>query len=158
MQRFSSSSSTSCAVVSEEDHYRAFHLVVVRPVLATHICGTTQKGRFAVIRHTVRKRWMKKLREVKTELRQHMHDPIPEVGAWLKAVVDGHIRYYGVPGNRYALANFRFAVGAYWHRVLRRRSQTGRVHWGRMKRLIKRWLPPAHIYHPYPSFRLRVRT
>lgn len=124
----------------------------------THICGTTQKGRFAVIRHTVRKRWMTKLREVKTDLRKRMHDPIPEVGAWLKAVVGGHIRYYGVPGNRYALANFRFAVGAYWHRVLRRRSQKGRVHWGRMKRLIKRWLPPAHIYHPYPSLRLRVRT
>jgi RNA-directed DNA polymerase len=124
----------------------------------THICGTTQKGRFAVIRHTVRKRWMTKLREVKIDLRKRMHDPIPEVGAWLKAVVGGHIRYYGVPGNRYALANFRFAVGAYWHRVLRRRSQKGRVHWGRMKRLIKRWLPPAHIYHPYPSFRLRVRT
>ncbi len=124
----------------------------------THICGTTQKGRFTVIRHTVRKRWKTKLQEVKTELRRRMHDPIPEVGAWLKSVVGGHIRYYGVPNNRYALANFRFSVGTYWHRVLRRRSQKGRVHWERMKRLIKRWLPPAHIYHPYPSLRLRVRT
>jgi hypothetical protein len=87
-----------------------------------------------------------------------MHDPVPEVGAWLKSVVGGHIRYYGVPGNRYALANFRFAVAAYWHRVLERRSQKGRVHWERMKRLIHRWLPPAHIYHPYPSLRVRVRT
>jgi len=125
----------------------------------THICGTTQKGRFAVIRHTIRKRWQAKLQEVKTELRKRMHDPIPEVGAWLRSVVGGHIRYYGVPGNRYALANFRFAVGTYWHRILERRSQNGRVHWeNRMKRLIKRWLPPAHIYHPYPSLRLRVTT
>jgi RNA-directed DNA polymerase len=125
----------------------------------THICGTTQKGRFAVIRHTIRKRWQAKLQEVKTELRERMHDPIPEVGAWLRSVMGGHIRYYGVPGNRYALANFRFAVGTYWHRILERRSQNGRVHWeNRMKRLIKRWLPPAHIYHPYPSLRLRVTT
>jgi group II intron reverse transcriptase/maturase len=124
----------------------------------THICGKTKKGRFAVIRHTIRKRWLAKLTEVKTELRKRMHDPVPEVGAWLKSVVGGHIRYYGVPGNRYALANFRFAVAAYWHRVLERRSQKGRVHWERMKRLINRWLPPAHIYHPYPSLRVRVRT
>jgi hypothetical protein len=27
-----------------------------------------------------------------------------------------------------------------------------------MKRLIRRWLPPAHICHPYPSRRLRVTT
>jgi RNA-directed DNA polymerase len=124
----------------------------------THICGTTKKGRFAVIRHTIRKRWLAKLKEVKIELRKRMHDPIPEVGAWLKSVVGGHIRYYGVPGNRYAIANFRFAVGTYWHRGLRRRSQNGRVHWDRMKRLINRWLPPAHICHPYPSHRLRVTT
>lgn len=124
----------------------------------THICGTTKKGRFAVLRHTIRKRWLAKLTEVKSELRQRMHDPIPEVGEWLKSVVGGHIRYYGVPGNRYAIANFRFAVGTYWHRMLERRSQKGRVHWERMKRLIHRWLPPAHICHPYPSLRLRVTT
>ena len=52
-----------------------------------------------------------KLQAVKTELRRRMHEPIPEVGTWLKAVVGGHIRYYGVPGNRYALAHFRFTVG-----------------------------------------------
>ena len=124
----------------------------------THICGKTKKGRFAVIRQTVRKRLQAKLKAVKAELRQRMHDPIPEVGKWLKAVVGGHFRYYGVPGNRYALAHFRFSVGILWHRVLARRSQRGRVQWERMKRLLARWLPPAHIYHPYPSLRVRVNT
>lgn len=122
----------------------------------THICGKTQQGRFAVIRHTVRKRMLTKLREVKIELRQRMHDPLPEVGKWLKSVVGGHIRYYGVPNNRYALANFRFAVGTCWHRMLQRRSQHGRVPWERMKRLMDRWLPPARIHHPYPSPSRRV--
>jgi group II intron reverse transcriptase/maturase len=124
----------------------------------THICGKTKAGRFAVLRQTIRKRLQAKLQEVKTELRKRMHDPIPEVGAWLKAVVGGHIRYYGVPGNRYALAHFRYSVGKLWHHVLRRRSQRGRVPWERMKRLINRWLPPARIYHPYPSRRVRVTT
>jgi len=124
----------------------------------THICGKTSKGRFTVLRQTIRKRMQAKLQEVKTELRRRMHEPIPVVGEWLKAVVGGHIRYYGVPSNRYALAHFRFSVGTYWHRTLERRSQKGRVHWERMKRLIDRWLPPARICHPYPSRRLRVTT
>jgi len=124
----------------------------------THICGKTKKGRFLVIRQTIRKRMQAKLQEVKTELRRRMHDPIPEVGKWLKSVVGGHIRYYGVPCNRYAIAHFRFTVGRYWHHVLERRSQKGRVTWDRMKRLLRRWLPPAHICHPYPSRRMRVTT
>jgi RNA-directed DNA polymerase len=99
-----------------------------------------------------------KLQQVKIELRRRMHDPIPEVGAWLQSVVSGHFRYFGVPGNRHALAHFRFTVSNLWHHVLGRRSQKGRVLWERMQRLIRRWLPPAHIYHPYPSRRLRVTT
>jgi hypothetical protein len=123
-----------------------------------HICGKTKKGRFLVLRQTIRKRMQAKLQQVKIELRRRMHDPIPEVGEWLKSVVGGHIRYFGVPGNRYALAHFRFTVSNLWYHVLRRRSQNGRVLWERMQRLIRRWLPPAHICHPYPSRRLRVTT
>jgi hypothetical protein len=73
-------------------------------------------------------------------------------------VVSGHIRYFGVPGNRYALAHFRFTVSHLWHHALERRSQKGRVQWERMQRLIRRWLPRAHICHPYPSRRLSVTT
>ncbi|MCL2661223.1 MAG: group II intron reverse transcriptase/maturase [Acidobacteriaceae bacterium] len=124
----------------------------------THICGKSNKGGFRIIRQTIRKRLQAKLLEVKRELRRRMHDPIPEVGAWLKSVVGGHMRYYGVPKNRYALAHFRFTVGKYWHHALCRRSQKGRVRWDRMKRLIRRWLPPAHICHSYPPRRLRVTT
>jgi hypothetical protein len=80
-----------------------------------------------VLRQTIRKRLQARLQQVKTELRRRMHDPVPEVGAWLKSVVGGHLRYYGVPGNRYALVYFRFTVGNLWHRVLRRRSQKGRL-------------------------------
>jgi hypothetical protein len=124
----------------------------------THICGKTSQGRFAVLRQTIRKRLLAKLSAVKTELERRMHDPLPEVGQWLKAVVGGHMRYYGVPTNRHALNRFRFAVGDLWHRILSRRSQTGYVPWQRMKRLIDRWLPPTRIYHPYPSCRVRVKT
>ena len=41
----------------------------------THICGKTRKGKFAVLRQTMRKKMQGKLREVKQELRRRMHRP-----------------------------------------------------------------------------------
>src|SRR5882762_4431700 len=117
----------------------------------THICVKKRSnGRFTVLRQTIRKRMQTKLNEVKAELKRRMHEPIPEQGKWLQAVVRGHVRYYGVPMNRPALWIFRFQVGWYWHRSLSRRSHKGRVLWDRMRRLITRWLPLPTVCHPYP--------
>ena len=125
----------------------------------THICiKKRSNGRFTVLRQTIRKRLQTKLNEVKVELRRRMHEPIPEQGKWLQAVVRGHIRYYGVPMNTPALRRFRFHVGQLWHRTLSRRSQNGHVLWDRMRRLITRWLPPPYVCHPYPLRRLGVIT
>src|SRR5712692_1743951 len=124
----------------------------------THICGKKRNGRFTVVRQTIRKRVQAKLSEVKAELRRRLHDPIPVVGAWLRQVVGGHVRYYGVPMNSPAIGMFRFQVGWLWHRALAWRSHTGHVSWERMRRLIERWLPPARICHPYPLRRLGVIT
>lgn len=125
----------------------------------THICGKKRgNGRFTVLRQTIRKRLQAKLNEVKDELRRRMHHPIPEVGQWLRSVVAGHNRYYGVPMNDHALHLFRIQVGWLWHRALLRRSQTSRIPWARMHRLIVRWLPPVRIYHPYPLRRMGVVT
>ncbi|MBA3520117.1 MAG: hypothetical protein H0T75_21320 [Rhizobiales bacterium] len=49
-------------------------------------------------------------------------------------------------------------VGWYWFRALRRRSQTTRLTWARMKRLTDLWLPPARVRHPLPDVRFRVIT
>src|SRR5438552_736222 len=123
-----------------------------------HICGKKRNGRFTVVRQTIRKRLQAKLSEVKAELRRRRHGPIPEVGAWLRAVIIGHLKYYGVPMNRPALFTFCSQVGWLWYRALRRRSQTARLTWERMRRLIQRWLPPPRITHPYPLRRLGVVT
>ena len=56
----------------------------------THICVKKKSnGRFTVLRQTMRKRLQTKLNEVKTELQRRMHEPIPEQGKWLRAVVGG---------------------------------------------------------------------
>jgi len=125
----------------------------------THICGKKRSnGRFTVLRQTIRKRLQAKLSEVKAELRRRLHVPIPEQGKWLRSVVEGHFRYYGVPMNYPALCLFRFQVGRLWHRALERRSQTARVLWSRMVRLIETWLPAPRICHPYPLRRMGVVT
>jgi hypothetical protein len=124
-----------------------------------HICVKKKSnGRFTVLRQTIRKRMQTKLNEVNAELQRRMHEPIPEQGKGLRAVVGGHFRYYGVPMNQPALAIFRFRVGWYWHRSLSRRSQNGRVLWDRMRRLITRWLPLPSVCHPYPLRRMGVIT
>ncbi len=125
----------------------------------THICGQKQSnGMFTVWRRTMSKRKRAKLKAVKTELRKRMHQPVAEVGKWLRSVVEGHNRYYGVPSNLPSLGSFRFHVGRYWYRTLRRRSQKTRLTWQRMYRLLDRWLPRPKLHHPYPWPRLGVIT
>jgi len=123
----------------------------------THICGRTRKGHFTVLRQTMRQRQQAKLRALKEELRRRMHMPVGKQGAYLRAVLTGHFRYYGVPMNSPALSSFQAAVGRLWWRVLRRRSQK-HLPWRRLRRHIQRWFPPVCICHPYPLERFGVLT
>lgn len=124
----------------------------------THCCASTRKGKFTVLRLTSAKRTRAKLQEVKFELRRRMHRPIAEQGKYLRAVVAGHCRYFGVPNNGKRLSAFRYQVVRLWHRTLCRRSHKARLRWDRTYRLMARWLPKVHICHPYPSQRLTVMT
>src|SRR5678816_3076872 len=69
----------------------------------THCCGQTRQGKFTVIRQTMRQRMLKKLKALSEELRRRRHEPIPVQGGYVRAVVQGHINYYGVPFNSPAL-------------------------------------------------------
>ena len=119
----------------------------------THCCGQTRKGKFTVIRKTMRQRMLKKLKAISDELKRRRHEPIPDQGQYVRAVVQGHINYFGVPFNRPALHAFRHQVIGRWHQWLSRRSQRAHVTWERMKRYTARWVPPAIIVHPYPAAR-----
>ena len=98
------------------------------------------------------------LAEVKDQCLRRRHHPIPEQGRWLASVVRGHLAYYAVPGNSEAIGAFRNQAIRHWFKALRRRSQRTRLTWERMYRLAARWLPPAHILHPYPRVRFDART
>jgi group II intron reverse transcriptase/maturase len=124
----------------------------------THVCGKTRDGRFAVVRQTAPKRMRAKLHEVKAELWKRLHHPVPEVGRWLASVIRGHIQYYAVPRNFPAVQAFCDRAIRHWKRTLNRRSQTSKVTWKRMRRLVRRWIPCVRIVHPYPSQRPCLRT
>ncbi len=123
----------------------------------THICGTSPQGYFRVERQTMRKRLRSKLQGIKSELKRRRHDPVPEVGAWLRSVLNGHYRYYGVPHNSRALGVLRDQVIRLWRRALSRRSQRGWITRARMTRIEKRWLPRPRICHPFPIYRFGVK-
>src|SRR5438309_4520949 len=89
----------------------------------TLICGKSRQGRFLLKRRTRRDRMRAKLQEIKGELRQRMHQPIPNQGQWLRQVVAGFFAYHAVPTNFPALGAFRLHTIRLWRRVLRRRSQ-----------------------------------
>jgi group II intron reverse transcriptase/maturase len=117
----------------------------------THICGKTRRGRYVVLRQTIRKRRVAKLKEIRDQLRRRLHWPVWEVGQWLRSVLQGYYRYYAVPRNYPALQAFHYEVRRLWYRSLRRRSQKTRVTWKRMSILVERWLPRPRILHPYPE-------
>src|SRR5882757_9003168 len=67
----------------------------------THFCTRSRKwGSFVIGRKTIKKRMLKKLQEVKMELRKRMNDPIAKTGAWLKRMLKGHLNYYAVAGKQ----------------------------------------------------------
>jgi hypothetical protein len=125
----------------------------------THTCGKKRSnGMFTIIRKTIKKKMRAKLKEIKVELRKRMHQSVPETGKWLKTVIEGHQRYYGVPMNWSRLNCFRFQVIGYWYNALNRRSQKQSVNWERMRRYEKHFIPPTKIHHPYPLKRFGVIT
>jgi len=124
----------------------------------THMCSKSRKGKFTVLRKTSAKKLRNKLAELKKTMRERLHWSIPDLGTWLKSVIVGHCRYYGVPWNGKSLTRFRSEIIRMWCRLLRRRSQKHRITWKRMNRLAKKWLPSPFICHPYPLERIRVNT
>jgi RNA-directed DNA polymerase len=124
----------------------------------THMCGKTRKtGRFIVKRKTVPKRLSAKLKELKEELRRRWHEPVDQLGRWLRSVVRGHFNYHAVPGNMDSLNSFRSQAIWQWRRALRRRSQKRRMTWKRFEPLVKCWIPSAQILHPHPNLRFDAR-
>jgi len=125
----------------------------------THQCAKRRSdGGFTVIRASMAKRMGATLKRIGQSLMKHRSLPLPEQGKRVGAIVRGWLNYHAVPGNSMAIRSFRDRVIEAWRRALRRRSQTADrgTTWEVMRKLAKRFIPPATILHPYPDQRLRV--
>jgi group II intron reverse transcriptase/maturase len=119
----------------------------------THQCGTSPRGLFMVWRQTANKRMVAKLKQIKQTLRRRMHEPLNQIGAWLRSVSQGFYQYHAVPGNLRAMNAFRHRLRRMWRSTLRHRSQRPNVSWERLAPLFDRWLPAPRVLHPYPDAR-----
>ena len=122
----------------------------------TFICGRTRTGQFQIVRKTRRERMRATLKKGKDDLRKRMPRPIPAQGAWLRQLRTGFFAYHAAPTNSPALGVLRHHVSVLWKRTLARRSQKASLTWARMLRLVKAWLPPPRILHPWPMQRFAV--
>jgi group II intron reverse transcriptase/maturase len=113
----------------------------------THYCGKTRSGKFVVKRKTQVKRMVRKLKEIREEMRRRMHAPVREQHRWLCQVLRGHYRYYGVIFNSRALRAFQTCVVKLWRKTLGKRSQKGHVTWAAYNRLLTVFPLPEPVIH-----------
>jgi RNA-directed DNA polymerase len=90
--------------------------------------------------------------------RPAMHDPIAKTGAWIKRMLQGHLSYFAVSGNRPSLWWLFNEVRRLWLMSLRRRSQAARLSLEKFIRLIARFVPPIKTLHPLPCHRFDAKT
>ena len=122
----------------------------------THSCSKTKNGKFFIRRKTIKKRFVKKYKEVKQELKERMHDDVKETGKWLNSVIRGFQNYYAVPGNMNLVKSFYDQTTRAWLHTLRRRSHKGQnFTWKRFEKLIRWLIPRVRSVHPFPSQRFQ---
>lgn len=89
----------------------------------THINGKTRNNKYKLIHHTSKKKLKQKKQNVKTWLKENMHNSIKEIVPKLNVKLEGHYRYYGIFDNYKALVSFTKYVVEALYRALRRRGQ-----------------------------------
>ena len=120
----------------------------------THYCGTTRKGRLMVMRKTQRTRMIRKLKELRREMKLRRHASLLDQRKWLAAVLRGHYGYFGITGNGRSIACFHTQITKWWRWVLRRRGQRPKLPWDRFNAILERFtLPRPRIVHNWRNTR-----
>jgi RNA-directed DNA polymerase len=93
---------------------------------------------------------IRKLKQLRLEMRRRMHTPVRDQWRWLSAVLRGHYAYYGLTGNSRAIKCYYQEVVAHWQRMLNRRSQKAKMYGVRFYQLLRRFaLPTPTLIDPY---------
>jgi hypothetical protein len=108
----------------------------------THYMGKTRRGDYTMKRKTQSSRLTRKLKALREQARRVMHREVSEQHGWLRSVLLGHYRYYGVRYNSRSLQVFSEEVRGIWYRSLRRRNRPRDLTWGQYAKLLTRFPLP----------------
>ena len=98
-----------------------------------------------VKRKTQATRMVRKLKELRVEMRKRWHVKVPEQHAWLCQVLRGHYGYYGVIFNGRSLTQFYQLVMRMWFKALKRRSRKSRLNWNRFNQMLEVFVLPRPV-------------
>jgi RNA-directed DNA polymerase len=79
---------------------------------------------------------VRKLKTMRSEMRERLHLPVREKHQWLCQALKGHYGYYGVIFNYRSMERFRHLVAKLWLHALRRQSQKAKRTWEWFERLL----------------------
>jgi group II intron reverse transcriptase/maturase len=114
----------------------------------THFWGRSRKGHWVVKRKTASNRMSRATRKISYWCQWNRHLPVKEQHRLLSLKLRGHFNYYGLTGNRQALANFQRQVSRIWRKWLSRRHRSRLMRWEHFQRLMERYpLPPPRVVH-----------
>jgi group II intron reverse transcriptase/maturase len=110
----------------------------------THYWGRSRRGKWVVMKKTMKSRLQRTLRKVNAWCRANRHLPIPEQHTHLCRLFRGHCNYYGVTGNLPTLSMLHRQMVRLWHKWLNRRSRERTLYWERFRQSIL-------ARHPLPA-------
>jgi len=115
----------------------------------THYWGKSRKGNWVVKQKTAKDRLTRAIKKISLWCRRVRHWKVKEQHKKLVVKMKGHYGYYGITGNKRALACFREEAKRAWKKWLSRRSQK-RKEWEMFDKIQKRYpLPQPRIVHSY---------
>ncbi|MCK6546655.1 group II intron reverse transcriptase/maturase [Myxococcota bacterium] len=115
----------------------------------SHYWDKTRRGRWVLVRKTMRKRITRTLKRIWEWCRRARHEDVEEQRAGLNYRLLGHYAYFGLSNNYDALARVHHEVKRIWRYWLCRRSNRGRLTWEEFHGLLKRHpLARPRITHP----------
>jgi len=118
----------------------------------TFYCTKSRKGNFLLGRKTAKKKYRRKIKELKCWLKATRN--LVKLEEWWKTLarkLEGHYRYYGISGNMREMQSYhKQAIGKAFKWV-NRRSQRKSYTWRQFCRYLQyNPLLRPKIYHPYP--------
>lgn len=115
----------------------------------THFWGKSKKGAWVVRRRTMKGRFNRAMKAIRTWCRDNRHVELSAQRAVLSAKLRGHYGYYGITGNFEALDRLYQLARREWFKWLGRRNNRGLI-WPDFQAIATRHpLPRPRIVHSY---------